>query len=186
MDPILDPESNQDSTFLTESDTDSDTDSDLDLELFQEPIRPTRMDVSQDSPRGTNFMPSSPPPDPARIEAWPKDLVDNYIEYLENSSNQGVLTGEKRATIRNHLRQLDGRPPAEYTTRQKQQFNNDKYLALKYYELQDNQVYRKASMVHGIRLNAQYCACIWDSFEIICKTHLQLHHFGKSPLFLQK
>jgi hypothetical protein len=65
-------------------------------------------------------MPSSPPPDPARIEAWPKDLLPKYIEYLENSSNQGVLTGEKRATIRNHLRQLDSKPPAEYTAKQKQ------------------------------------------------------------------
>jgi hypothetical protein len=83
MDLISHQESNLDSPFLSELDTDSD----LDLELFQEPIRPARMDVSQDSPRGTNFMPSSPPPNPARIEAWPKDLLHKYIEYLEKSSN---------------------------------------------------------------------------------------------------
>jgi hypothetical protein len=161
-------------------DLDLDSDSELDLELFQLPIGTARMDVSNDSPSGTNFMPSSPPPDSSGVQAWPRALVHEYIEYLEKSTNQGVLTGEKRNTIRNHLNQLDGKPPAEYTAKQKQQFNNDKYMALKYYELQDNQVYRKASTVCGIRLNAQYCACVWDSFDIICKTHLQLHHFGRS------
>ena len=64
-------------------------------------------------------MPSSPPPDPARIEAWPKDLLHKYIEYLEKSSNQGPYRW-KHAIIRNHLRKLDGKPPAEYIGKQKQ------------------------------------------------------------------
>jgi hypothetical protein len=130
-------------------------------------------------------MTSSPPPNAISVQVWPKALIHEYIEYLENSSNQGVLTGEKRNTIWNHLNQLDGKPPAEYTAKQKQQFNNEKYMALKYYELQDNQVYWKACTFRGVRLNARYCACIWDSFEIIYKTHLQLHHFGKS-IFLKQ
>jgi hypothetical protein len=46
MDLVSHPKPNQDSTFLVESDVDSDVDLDLDLELFQEPIRPARMNVS--------------------------------------------------------------------------------------------------------------------------------------------
>ena len=65
-------------------------------------------------------MPSSPPPNATSVEAWPKAMIHEYIEYLENSKNQGVLTREKRNTIRNHLNQLDGKPPAEYIAKQKQ------------------------------------------------------------------
>ena len=183
----------------------SDLDSDLDLDLFQAPAETVKstnsdlenpelvsfraawkMDVTQatSSPSGVNFMPSSPPPDPTGIIPWPRDLVDEFIKYLEiESTNRSVLTGTKRNTIRTHLSNPNGKPPLEYTPEQRAKFNNDKHDALTNYELQDNQVYRKARAVRGIQFNARYCACTWDSFEIICKVHIQLHHFGKYTLY---
>jgi hypothetical protein len=182
------------------SSLDSDLSSDLDLDLFQPPVETAKstnleldnpdlvlfratlqMDITQlaSSPSGVNFMPSSPPPDPTGIVPWPQELVHEYIKYLElDSTNRSVLTGAKRNTIRTHLSNPNGRPPLEYTPEQRAKFNNDKHDAITNYELQDNQVYRKARIVRGVPLRARYCACIWDSFEIICKVHLQLHHFG--------
>jgi hypothetical protein len=130
-------------------------------------------------------MPSSPPPDPSSIVPWPKDLIHEFIKYLEDdSTNRSVLNGTKRNTIQTYLSNPNGRPPLEYTPEQRVRFNNDKHDALTNYELQDNQVYRQARIVCGVRFKARYYACVWDSFDIICKVHLNLHHFDEYTIFI--
>jgi hypothetical protein len=170
------------------SDQDSDFPPNLhpDLALFQETLKAKTIDITLPtlSPQGVHFMPSSPLSDPRGIEPFAKGLGRDYIAYLEvESCNRCVLTGLKRMIILNHLKDPMSKPSIEYTRKQKIRFANEKFDALNHYEIQDNQVYRKAATVHGIELNARYCACIWDSYEIICKVHLQLHHFGKFLLF---
>jgi hypothetical protein len=58
--------------------------------------------------------------------------------------------------------------------------NNLKHWTLKNFELEDNQIYRKAEIVRGTEFNRRYAACTYDSFELITRVHRGLHHAGIS------
>ena len=140
------------------------------------------MDISipTSSPSGTRFMPFSPPPQSElAIEAFPEPLEQEYNIYLEKSNNRSVLTDLKRDTMRWHLNNRTAKPRGE-TIIERQADSNSKHYALSYFELQDQQIYRKAELLRGTQLGPRYAACTWDSFRIICKTHRALQHSGKS------
>jgi hypothetical protein len=56
----------------------------------------------------------------------------------------------------------------------------NKHWALTFFELQDNQVYRKAEhQKDGTVVKAQYAACTYDTFELIYKAYYNLYYTGK-------
>jgi hypothetical protein len=112
-------------------------------------------------------------------QCWDTDLCHLYEHYIERSNNRSVLTGKKRADYRRWLANPSG--DVEGETKEERQFDaNTRTPALRHFELQDNQVYRKAETIKGHRFPARYAVCIWDSYDIICRIHRALKHFGKS------
>jgi hypothetical protein len=56
----------------------------------------------------------------------------------------------------------------------------DMYLALTFFELQDNQAYRKVEKEKDCTwLKPRYAACTYDACELICKAHENLKHARK-------
>jgi hypothetical protein len=96
---------------------------------------------------------------------------------LERSGNRSVLTGIKREDYRRWLRNPSG-PLIGATAKAKARDANTRTQALRHFELQDNQVYRKSETINGHRFPAHYAVCMWDSFDIICRIHRALKHFG--------
>jgi hypothetical protein len=140
-----------------------------------------RLDITNldNSPRGTRFMLPDPGPEADGREYWDTDLCHKYEHYIERSNNRLVLFGKKRADYRRWLSNQSG--PLEGNTRKERQFDaNTRIQAIRHFELQDNQVYRKAETIKGHRFPARYAACTWDSYDIICRIHRALKHFGKS------
>ena len=112
-------------------------------------------------------------------ECWNTDLYHAYEYYLERFNNRSVLHGKKRADYRRWLGNPKG--PLEGETKEEKLFDvNTRTQVLRYFELQDNQVYRKAETIKGHRFPARYAVCTWDSYDIICRIHRALKHFGKS------
>jgi hypothetical protein len=138
------------------------------------------------SPRGTRFMLPSPEPEADGRECWDADLRELYDYYLERSGNRSVLTIDKREAYRRWLRNPSG-PLVGATAKARARDANTRTQALRYFELQDNQVYRKSETIKSHRFPARYAVCMWDSFEIIYRIHRALKHFGLScdlpPLF---
>jgi hypothetical protein len=98
------------------------------------------------SPSGVNFMPSSPPL-LARggVNPWP-NFDDLNIEFMDMAlKNKGncLLTPLKRSDYRYYL---NNRTAVSQAVDRAQRWRqaHDKYWALTFFELQDNQVYRKA------------------------------------------
>jgi len=140
-----------------------------------------RLNISNldNSPRGTRFMLPNPSLEANGRECWDINLCHAYKHYLERSNNQSVLYRKKRADYRRWLGNPKG--PLEGETKEERQDDaNTRTQALRYFELQDNQVYRKAEMIKGHRFPARYAVYTWDSYDIICCIHRALKHFGKS------
>jgi hypothetical protein len=131
-----------------------------------------------DSPAGTRFMVPSPPPEVDGRECWPPNLHEEYSYYLERSLNRSVLTGLKREDHRRWLRNPSGKLQGE-TTQERAEDANKRTQILANFELQDNQVYRKSETIKGHLFPARYAVCVWDSFDIICRIHRSLKHFGE-------
>ena len=108
---------------------------------------------------------------------WLVSYKDDYTYYLERSGNRSVLTGLKRETCRYWLKNPSG-PLRGDTPAKRQSDANKRNFIIAHFELQDNQVYRKSEWIRGKLFPARYAVCIWDSYEIICRIHRALKHFG--------
>jgi hypothetical protein len=137
------------------------------------------LSTPNDSPAGTRFMISSPPPEKDGRQCWPDNLHQEYEYYLERSGNRSVLTGEKREHHRFWLMNPKAKLRGE-TPKDRQEDANRRTQILANFELQDGQVYRKAETIKGHLFPARYAVCTWDSFDIICRMHRGLKHFGEN------
>jgi hypothetical protein len=131
-----------------------------------------------DSPAGTRFMLPEAAPEVDGRECWPENLRAEYEYYLERSGNRSILTGQRREIHRRWLRNPSGTLQG-LTPKEKAADANNRTHTLANFELQDNQVYRKSETIKGHLFPARYAVCIWDSFDIICRMHRALKHFGK-------
>jgi len=119
-----------------------------------------------------------PPAEADGRHCWPEGCYLEYDHYIERSGNRSVLTGVKREAYRRWLRNPSAKPVGD-TPKEKADDRNTRTQCLKFFELQDDQLYRKAETVKGHLFPARYCVCVWDSWDIICRTHRHLKHFGK-------
>ena len=97
---------------------------------------------------------------------------------LKNKANC-LLTPLKRSDYRHYLNNRTAVSQAlDKAQRRREAY--DKHWALTFFELQDNQVYRKAEQrKDGTWIKARYAACIYDAMELIQKVHCNLHHAGE-------
>lgn len=135
------------------------------------------------SPMGVNFMPSSPPPQAQSdiLDCWPEgeDLNQKFMDMVVKIRGLQLLTSTKRSDCRHYL---NNRSITQYSSNkaQRQQQAQVKHWALTYFELQDNQVYRKPEQrPNGTWYQARYAACVYDALEIIQKSHCNLIHACK-------
>jgi hypothetical protein len=59
---------------------------------------------------------------------------------------------------------------------------NLKFWTQRYFELDDNQIYRSAETVRGVDYPKRYALCEYDAFTCIARLHRGLYHAGKNPL----
>jgi hypothetical protein len=99
-----------------------------------------------------------PGPEVDGRKAWDTDLTHAFEHYLERSGNRSVLTGKKRDDYRRWLRDPAAKPQGEGKA-DRQADANTRTQALNHFELQDNQVYRKAETVRKHLFPARYAVC---------------------------
>jgi hypothetical protein len=58
--------------------------------------------------------------------------------------------------------------------------SNLRIWTLRYFELDNNQIYRSAETVRGVEYGRRYALCDYDSFACLTRLHRGLHHAGKS------
>lgn len=100
------------------------------------------------------------------------------MNFVATNSGSQLLTPYKRQAFRYYLQN----PTAISQTANPRNRQNDtwmKHQALRYFELQDDQVYYKAEVEHGRAFNARYNACYYNAFEIIYWVHKSLNHASK-------
>jgi hypothetical protein len=122
-------------------------------------------------------MPSSPPPEPEGQLAFPSALQDDFLEYLEGIANRGIFSQAKKAIYKKWLEnphgELEGDTPEERAADA-----NHRNRALRSFQLVEGCIYRKAEVKKGISYQARYVALDSNAFDIICKEHRYLLHFG--------
>ena len=149
-----------------------------------QPIQATRfntMDIGlpASSPSGVNFMPSSPPPLANGMKCWPDDLNDKFMDMVCPQKKLLLLTPRRRSDYRFYLNNREATCQSN-DKKERRAAANTKWWALKYFELQDNQVYRKPETdSDGTELKARYAACTYDACELIQKAHENLIHASK-------
>jgi hypothetical protein len=152
--------------------------------LISGPIQPIyaikTMDIGlpTSSPSGVNFMPSSPPPAPNGVQPWAdsNDLNHEFIDMVLKNKANCLLTPLKRSDYQYYLNNRDAKSQATDRAHRRRQAY-DKHWALTFFELQDNQVYRKTEQrKDGTWIKARYAACTYDAMELIQKVHCNLHH----------
>jgi len=133
-----------------------------------------------DTPRGVMYLPSSPAPEPNGQRSFPETLNHEYMDWLDTSEgkNQKLLGPKKHADYHHFLRNPDAKGILE-DIQDRRREASEKFHCLKYYELQDNQIYCKAKVVDGKYLLARYAACTYNASDIISRTHRNLLHASK-------
>jgi hypothetical protein len=136
------------------------------------------------SPSGVNFMPSSPPPAPNGVLCWPEDTNEAFMDMVLKNKANCLLTPLKCYDYRYYLNNRLAVSDAVDKARRRRQAH-DKHWALTFFELQDNQVYRRPEQKKdGTWFRARYAACTYEAFELICKVHQNLHHAGEYNTYL--
>ena len=90
------------------------------------------------SPRGVNFMPSSPPTANG-VQPWPEDLNEEFMDFVITRKNLMLLTASKCSDYQYYLNNHEVKSKNSDKT-QRHHEANDKHWALKYFKLQNNQV----------------------------------------------
>jgi hypothetical protein len=140
------------------------------------------MDVGlqYDTPCGVMYLPSSPPPEPDGQRSFPETLKRDYMNWLDTDEgkNRKLLGPKKRFDYRHFLQHPNAKSILE-DTQDRRREANEKFHCSKYFELQDNQIYRKAEVVDGKYLPARYAACTYDASDVVSRTHRNLLHASK-------
>jgi hypothetical protein len=141
------------------------------------------MDINDpsSSPSGAQFLPQLPPLGIEPIQPFSNSLELEFELYITQSSNRKVLTSRRRALMKDILRNPSIQYPIEnYPDRaERAKLYSLRNWTLQNFLLDDNQIYRKPETVRGVEYNQRYAACIYDSFDLITRTHRGLHHAGK-------
>jgi hypothetical protein len=145
------------------------------------------LDPSQ-SPHGANLLPHLPPisAEPTGIGPFPDHLEQEFANYLLTNNNRRLLSSRRRWEIKeilNHpttlahiLFNITDPHSAELGRLRKL-----KVWTLRYFELDDNQIYRSAETVRDVEYSKRYALCDYDAFACIARLHRGLHHAGKNP-----
>jgi hypothetical protein len=109
------------------------------------------------------------------------DSIELEFElYIRNGPNRKVLSPRRRAEMKDILRN----PSIQYSKeiypdrKDRARLCSLKNWTLKYFLLDDNQIYRKPETVRAVEYNQRYAACTYDSFDLITGTHRGLHYAG--------
>jgi hypothetical protein len=133
-----------------------------------------------DTPRGVIYLPSSLPPEPDKQRSFPETLNRDYINWLdtEEGKNRKHLGPRKRFDYRYFLQNPDTKSILEDAQDRRREANK-KFYCLKNFELQDNQIYRKAEVVDSKYLPARYTVCTYDASDLVSCTYRNLLHASK-------
>ena len=82
-------------------------------------------------------MPSSPPTN--GVQPWLENLNEEFMDFVITRKNLMFLTAAKRSNYRFYLNNREARSKNPDSI-QRRRDASDKYWALKYFELQNNQV----------------------------------------------
>jgi hypothetical protein len=144
------------------------------------------LDPSQ-SPHGANFLPHLPSisAEPQGMDPFPEALEQEYADYLRNvSTNRSLLTSRRRWEMREILNHPT--TPAhtlfnidDFYSTELGRLRNLRLWTLRYFELDDNQIYRSAETVRGVEYGRRYALCDYDSFACLTRLHRGLHHAGE-------
>jgi len=83
-------------------------------------------------------MPSSPSTANG-VQPWPEDLNEEFMDFVITKKNLMYLTASKRSDYRYYLNNREAKSKNSDKTHRRREAN-DKHWALKYFELQNNQV----------------------------------------------
>jgi hypothetical protein len=130
---------------------------------------------------GTTFIPSSPAVEalPEKEHNWTKQDAEDFIEFLRKNPHRFILSSLKRIIYRHHL-ENPRVAPCGATAAERQIDSNHKHTALRFYELQDGQIYRKPELDKATgRWGApKYVVTEADVLQLIMEVHEALLHFG--------
>jgi hypothetical protein len=144
------------------------------------------MDVNDpaSSPSGAHFIPQLPPLGTEPIRPFLDSVELEFELNIRDGPNRKVLLPRRRAEMKDILRN----PSIQYSkevhpdSRERARLCSLKNWTLKYFLLDDNQIYRKPETVRSIEFNQRYTAYTYNSFDLITGTHRGLHHVDKSKL----
>ena len=141
------------------------------------------MDVNDpaSSPFGATFVPRLPLNgiEPIGIVPFTDQNAIDFETYLTTSTNRKLLSSARRA----HMKDILQNPNIQFSEHvygrvEKGKLQNLKTWTLRYFELQDMQIYRKKETVYGVEYAARYVACTYNAFKLITRTHRGLHYVG--------
>jgi hypothetical protein len=126
------------------------------------------------------YLPSLPPLEPNGQRSFPETLNRDYMNWLdtEEGKNRKLLGPKKRFDYRHFLQYPDAKSILEDIQDRRREANK-KFYCLKYFELQDNQIYQKAEVVDGKYLPACYTACTYDTSDLVSRTYRNLLYASK-------
>jgi hypothetical protein len=143
------------------------------------------------SPSGWVYMPSSPPPEPEGVVPFNMELKAKFLQYLATkppatptrtgkrcTNNRRIFSQAKKAVYRRWLEDLHEVIEGE-SIQAKAQDRNAQFDALKFYELDQGCIYRKAPIRNGeVVGQRKYVALSINAFDIIADEHRGIKHFG--------
>jgi hypothetical protein len=124
--------------------------------------------------------------EPRGVIPFTPAIALDYETYLATGTNRSVITSIRRSEMREILRNphIQWSEEAVPNRAERARLYTLKAWTLKRFELDDQQIYRKAETSRGVSYNRRYAVCTWDSFELIARVHRGLHYAGTfSPLF---
>ena len=148
------------------------------------------LDPSQ-SPHRANFLPHLPPisVEPRGINPFPDHLKQEFEDYLRTNTNRSLLTSRRRWEMREILNHPNTSAHVLFNITDQHstklgRLRNLKVWTQRYFELDDNQIYRSAETIRGVAYEKRYALCDYDALACIGRLHRGLHHAGKYQLIL--
>ena len=127
------------------------------------------IDIFTEHPTGIRHLPHRP----VNQELFTTKLLESWEKFMEANPSRLLLSGDKRAEYIDIL-QHPTREPVATQGQTLKYARNVKFKALKFFELQDGSLYRKAN---GTDM-ALYCPTITEAFYIVTSVHALMHHPG--------
>jgi hypothetical protein len=147
------------------------------------------LDPSQ-SPYRAYFLPNLLPisVEPLHIDPFPDYLELDFTEYLRTNTNRSLLTSRRRWEIREILNHPTTPAYILFNITSSHdlelgRLRNLKSWTLRYFELDNNQIYRSVETVRGIEYRKRYALYNYDTFTCIARLHRGLHYTGKLDIY---